>query len=47
MIEIKNLCKNYVGVTVVVDLNLKIVTNYDFLSVAPNYNANISISNSF
>ncbi len=29
------------------DLDLKIVTNYDFLSVAPNYNANISISNSF
>ena len=27
--------------------NLKIVTNYDFFSVAPNYNANISISNSF
>ena len=29
------------------DLDLKISTNYDFLSVAPNYNANISISNSF
>ena len=29
------------------DLDLKIVTNYDFLSDAPNYNANISISNSF
>ncbi len=29
------------------DLDLKIVTNYDFLSVTPNYNANISISNSF
>jgi len=28
-------------------LDLKIVTNYDFLSVTPNYNANISISNSF
>ena len=29
------------------DLDLKITTNYDFLSVVPNYNANISISNSF
>ncbi len=29
------------------DLDLKISTNYDFLSVAPDYNANISISNSF
>ena len=29
------------------DLDLKITTNYDFLSVLPNYNANISISNSF
>ena len=29
------------------DLDLKISTNYDFLSVTPNYNANISISNSF
>ena len=29
------------------ELDLKISTNYDFLSVVPNYNANISISNSF
>ena len=29
------------------ELDLKITTNYDFLSVDPNYNANISISNSF
>ena len=29
------------------ELDLKISTNYDFLSFAPNYNANISISNSF
>ena len=29
------------------ELDLKITTNYDFLSVVPNYNANISISNSF
>ncbi len=29
------------------DLNLKIITNYDFLSVIPNYNAGILISNRF
>ena len=29
------------------ELDLKISTNYDILSVVPNYNANISISNSF
>ncbi len=29
------------------ELDLKISTNYDFFSITPNYNANISISNSF
>ena len=29
------------------ELDLKISTNYDILSVVPNYNANITLSNSF
>ena len=29
------------------DLDLKIISNYDFLSVIPNYNASILISNRF
>ena len=29
------------------ELDLKISTNYDILSVDPNYNANITLSNSF